>query len=262
MSIKSSVNQVELEKFSNISSSWWLEDGEFKMLHQINPIRLHYIIDKITKHFHIKNNTPQFPNLEILDIGCGGGLVSSNLSKLNNDLYSNAFTITGIDPLQDNIDVAVQQAQKENLSVNYIKSTIEELISANSKSYDVVLCLELMEHIDNHSDFVKNLTNLVKPNGMIIISTINRTLKAYIFAILMAEYVLGWVPKKTHDYNKFLKPSEINSMFSKNNIELKELKGLTYNLTNRIWQLSEDIEVNYFAYLIKTNSSMNLPNNI
>ncbi|WP_341751892.1 MULTISPECIES: bifunctional 2-polyprenyl-6-hydroxyphenol methylase/3-demethylubiquinol 3-O-methyltransferase UbiG [unclassified Candidatus Tisiphia] len=244
MSTKSSINQIELEKFSKISSGWWQEDGEFKILHQINPIRLGYIIDKIKDHFNIDDDVVLSSKLDILDVGCGGGLITSALCKLNG-------TVTGIDALQSNIDIAMKHAEEENLNIQYLKSTAEELVYSNSKQYDVVLCLEVMEHIDNPSDFVKNLANLVKPNGMIIISTINRTVKAYMLAILMAEYLLNWIPKKTHDHSKFLKPSEIYSMFSKNNIELKELKGLTYNIVNRSWQLSDDIEVNYFAYLTR-----------
>lgn len=244
MSIKSSVDQTELRKFSNIAGSWWQKDGEFKMLHQINPLRLSYITNKIKDHFTINDNISLLSNLEILDVGCGGGLISCELSRLE-------ANVTGIDAIQTNIDIATLHAQKENLQINYLKSTIEELVASTSKQYDVILCLEVMEHIDNPSYFAENLANLLKPNGMIIISTINRTVKAYILAILMAEYLLGWVPRKTHNHSKFLKPSDLHAIFSKNNLILTELKGLTYNLANRIWQLTEDIEVNYFAYLIK-----------
>ncbi|WP_375318882.1 bifunctional 2-polyprenyl-6-hydroxyphenol methylase/3-demethylubiquinol 3-O-methyltransferase UbiG [Candidatus Tisiphia endosymbiont of Oplodontha viridula] len=245
MSIKSSINQIELEKFSKISSQWWQEDGEFKILHQINPIRIGYILDKIKEHFNVQDDILPCSNLEIIDVGCGGGLITSPLCKLN-------AIVTGIDALQSNIDIATQYASSQNLNIQYLKSTVEELVSLNDlnkKQYDVVLCLEVIEHIDNPSDFVKNLASLVKPDGMIIISTINRTIKSYMLAILMAEYVLNWVSKNTHDHSKFLKPSEIYSMFNDNNIELKELKGLTYNIVNRRWQLSDDIDVNYFAYL-------------
>lgn len=247
MSTKSSINQVELEKFSKISNQWWQKDGEFKILHQINPIRIGYIVDKIKDHFDIQDDILPCSNLDILDVGCGGGLITSPLCKLNG-------IVTGIDALQSNIDIAMQYASAQDLNIQYFKSTVEELVYSddlNKKQYDVVLCLEVMEHLDNPSDFVKNLASLVKPDGMIIISTINRTVKAYMLAILMAEYVLSWIPKSTHDHSKFLKPSEIYSMFNNNNMEIKELKGLTYNIINGRWQLSDDIDVNYFAYLTK-----------
>ncbi|WP_341750704.1 bifunctional 2-polyprenyl-6-hydroxyphenol methylase/3-demethylubiquinol 3-O-methyltransferase UbiG [Candidatus Tisiphia endosymbiont of Sialis lutaria] len=249
MSTKSSINQIELEKFSKISNQWWQEDGEFKILHKINPIRIGYIVDKIKEHFNVQDDLLPCSNLEILDVGCGGGLITSPLCKLNG-------IVTGIDALQSNIDIAVQHASEQNLNIQYLKSTVEELVYSddlNKKQYkyDVVLCLEVIEHIDNPGDFIKNLASLVKPNGMIIISTINRTVKSYMLAILMAEYLLNWVPKNTHDHSKFLKPSEIYSMFNDNNIGLKELKGLTYNIVNGCWQLSDDIDVNYFAYLTK-----------
>lgn len=239
MSIESSVNKAELEKFRKISSQWWKDGGEFKMLHQINPIRFEYILEKMTNHFNISND-----KLSILDVGCGGGLITSRLCEFSNQ-------VTGIDAIQENIDVAVQYASEHNLDIIYHKSTIEEFVASSIKQYDVVLCLEVIEHVDNLSGFIKNLTSLVKPNGIVIISTINRTVKAYLLAIIMAEYVLNWVPKKTHDYSKFLKPSEISLMFKENNMELKELKGLTYNIANNSWELSNDIDVNYFAYLTK-----------
>ena len=249
MSTKSSINQIELEKFSKISSQWWQKDGELKILHQINPIRIGYIIDKIKEHFNVQDDILPCSNLKILDVGCGGGLITSPLCKLNG-------IVTGIDALQSNIDIAVHYASEQSLNIQYLKSTVEELVYSddlNKKQYkyDVVLCLEVIEHIDNPGDFIKNLASLVKPNGMIIISTINCTVKSYMLAILMAEYLLNWVPKNTHDHSKFLKPSEIYSMFNDNNIGLKELKGLTYNVVNGRWQLSDDIDVNYFAYLTK-----------
>ncbi|WP_375326884.1 bifunctional 2-polyprenyl-6-hydroxyphenol methylase/3-demethylubiquinol 3-O-methyltransferase UbiG [Candidatus Tisiphia endosymbiont of Nemotelus uliginosus] len=248
MSSKTSINKLELEKFEPLATEWWDNEGEFKILHQINPIRLSYIMDTIRSHFNI--NEAEYPDLKlnILDVGCGGGLVSAGLVQ-----YIKNVSITGIDALQSNIDIATIYAKEQNLSIKYLKSTVEELITDN-KQYEIVLCLEVIEHVDNIADFIQNLANLVKPNGMIIISTINRTLKAYMLAIIMAEYFLHWVTKGTHDYRKFLKPSEIYSMFYKNNIALKALKGLSYNLLNQEWQLSDNIEVNYFAYLTPLTS--------
>ncbi|MCC8369046.1 MAG: bifunctional 2-polyprenyl-6-hydroxyphenol methylase/3-demethylubiquinol 3-O-methyltransferase UbiG [Rickettsia endosymbiont of Oxypoda opaca] len=236
----SSIDKKELEKFAKISHEWWNEKGEFGVLHRINPIRLDYIIDKITSHYNIEKSTLSFSGLNILDIGCGGGLISVPLSKLG-------FNVTAIDALEGNINTANDYAKKNNLTINYLHSTIEEL--PDSKLYDVIICLEVVEHIDNVPAFMLNLTKLVKPGGMAIISTINRTKKAYLLAIIAAEYILNWVPKNTHDYSKFLKPSEIYEMLKPLDMEIKELKGLVFDIADNEWQLSDDIDVNYFAYL-------------
>lgn len=234
----SSIDKKELEKFEKISRNWWNEDGEFAILHRINPIRLDYIIEKIKLHYN------DISELEILDVGCGGGLISANLAL-------QGFNVTAIDALQSNIDTATYYAKENNINVNYLKSTIEELSS--EKQYDVVICLEVIEHVENASQFILNLANRIKPNGIAVISTINRTKKAYFLGIIAAEYILGWVPKNTHDYNKFLKPSEIYEMLINTNVEIEELKGLVYNLAKDEWHLSDDIDVNYFMYLKKNN---------
>lgn len=240
--MNSSINEIELEKFRKVSSKWWDLDGEFKILHQINPIRLLYITNKIKQHF----NCLDIADLHILDVGCGGGLIAQPLAELG-------AKVTGIDALQPNIDIARKQITKDNLKLNYQKSTAEELAAISVAAFDVVLCLEVIEHIDNPVDFIKNLSHLLKTGGMIIISTINRTIKARVLAIGVAEYLLAWVPKKTHDYNKFLKPSEINSMFNKSKMQLVDLQGLNFDLSSQSWLLSDDIDVNYFAYFKKSN---------
>jgi len=231
----SSIDKTELEKFEKISHNWWNKEGEFAILHRINPIRLDYIIEKIKSHYN------DISDLAILDVGCGGGLIATALAM-------QGFNVTAIDALQSNIDTAIDYATKNNIKVNYLKSTVEELES--DKQYDVVICLEVIEHVENVQEFLLNLVKHIKPGGMAIISTINRTKKAYLLGIVAAEYILGWVPKNTHDYSKFLKPSEIYEMLADANIELKELKGLTYNIAKDEWHLSDDIDVNYFMYLI------------
>jgi len=230
----SSIDKKELEKFEKISHSWWNKEGEFGILHRINPVRLDYIIEKIKSHYN------DISNLEILDIGCGGGLVATALAM-------QGFNVTAIDALQSNIETAVNYARENNIKVNYLKSTIEELES--EKQYDAVICLEVIEHIENVQQFILNLVDRIKLNGIAIISTVNRTKKAYLLGIIAAEYILGWVPKNTHDYNKFLKPSEIYEMLEDTNVEIEELKGLVYNMTKDEWHLSDDIDVNYFMCL-------------
>jgi 2-polyprenyl-6-hydroxyphenyl methylase/3-demethylubiquinone-9 3-methyltransferase len=240
----SSIDQKELKKFAKISSTWWNENGEFGILHQINPIRLDYIINKVTSHYNIKTKEEPhfFSNLHVLDVGCGGGLISTPLSKLG-------FKVTAIDALEDNIHTAKHHAQENNLNINYLKATIEEL--PENKLYDIITCLEVIEHVDNLPSFIHNIIKHLKPNGMIIISTINRSHKAYILSIIVAEYLLGLVPKGTHDYSKFIKPSEIYEIIKNSAVNIKELKGLVFDIRNNQWQLSDDIDVNYFMYLRK-----------
>jgi 2-polyprenyl-6-hydroxyphenyl methylase/3-demethylubiquinone-9 3-methyltransferase len=243
MTINSSIDQEELKKFSKISDQWWDLEGGFKILHEINPLRLKFISDKIKQHFNSQDSDKPLVDLNILDIGCGGGLITAPLYMLGGN-------VTGVDPSAENINVAKAYANKRDLKINYVNSTPEEL-SNQAGEFDVILCLEVIEHVVDPHYFIKSFANLLHPGGMLIISTINRTIKSYFLAILMAEYILNWVPKKTHDYNKFLKPSEINSILNNNQLSLRELTGLVFNLSNQNWQLSQDIDVNYFAYAIK-----------
>lgn len=237
----SSIDKNELEKFEKISHSWWNKDGEFGILHRINPIRLNYIIEKIKSHYN------DISKLEVLDIGCGGGLITTNLAM-------QGFNVTAIDALQSNIDTALIYATENNIKVNYLKSTIEEL--ENDKQYDVVICLEVVEHVENVQKFMLNLIEHIKPKGMAIISTINRTNKAYLLGVIAAEYILRWVPKNTHNYSKFIKPSEIYEMLGNTNVEIEEINGLVYNLATGEWYLSDDIDVNYLMYLRKNDKPL------
>lgn len=238
-----SINKEELKKFNKTAKQWWDENGEFKMLHKINPVRLEYLKNKITQHYAIetKDNTP-LNGLKILDVGCGGGLISMPLAQMGAD-------VTAIDANESNIKAAGDYAKDNKIDIQLQHITAEELLPKANQSFDVVVSLEVIEHVANPKDFIQNLTKLVKPGGMVVISTINRTLKSYVFAIVMAEYVLGWVPKKTHDHSKFIKPSELNKMINNTGFSLKELKGMTLDLPSTKWQLSVDIDVNYFAYI-------------
>lgn len=238
-----SINKEELKKFSKTAEQWWDKDGEFKMLHKINPVRLEYLKNKIIQHYAIetKDSTP-LNGLKILDIGCGGGLISMPLAQMGAD-------VTAIDANESNIKAAGDYAKDNQIDIQLQHITAEELLPKANQSFDVVVSLEVIEHVANPKDFIQNLTKLVKPGGMVVISTINRTLKSYVFAIVMAEYVLGWVPKKTHHHSKFIKPSELNKMINNTGFSLKELKGMTLDLPSTKWQLSVDIDVNYFAYI-------------
>ncbi len=230
------IDPQEVEKFSRIADEWWDPNGKFKPLHQINPTRILYIREHIEAHYNISDKSSPFKGLNVLDIGCGGGLVSVPFARLG-------ANITGIDASEKNIKVAKIFANKLGLDINYLHSTVEAL---KSKPFDVILALEILEHIADIAVFFKSIEQLLKNDGLLIISTINRTVGSYLKAIIGAEYILRWLPIGTHDFGKFLKPSEINTHLSCNNIKLLEMKGLSFSPINCQWNMSEDISVNYF----------------
>ena len=251
MNKESSVDQNEVNKFNKTSEEWWDKSGEFKILHQINPIRIQYINDKIAEHFNSIQNKEDdlqpLKNLNIIYVGCGGGLISVPICQLG-------AKVTAIDANSYNIKALSEYTKNNNLSINPINTTVEEYISNYpDQLYDVVLCLEVLEHVSNQSAFIQNLLKLLKPTGILILSTINRTIKSYAHAIIAAEYILKWVPTNTHDYSKFLKPSELYKILEVNNFHLKNLTGLKFDIITNSWYLSDDIDVNYFACIIKNS---------
>ncbi len=247
MSDKPSIDKSELAKFSKTDREWWDKEGDFKLLHEINPIRVEYIYRQISKHFFIADKAKlPLSKFKLIDVGCGGGLVSTQMGKLG-------AKVTGLDANKHNIEAASNFAKQNKLDIEYINRTIEEHVKFRKK-YDIVLCLEVIEHVVNPEEFIKNVSKLVASSGMLIFSTINRTAKSYALAIIMAEYVLGWVPKKTHDYSKFVKPSEFIRMLRDVQMHLVEFKGLSMSIIEQKWYLSDDIDVNYFAVLSKPNN--------
>lgn len=242
----SSIDEEELKKFSKTNHEWWDLNGEFKALHEINPIRINYIKSIILKHFQFPNSsTKPLKNIKLLDIGSGGGLVCK-------PMYELGANVTGIDANEHNTKAAVTYAREHNLDIKYINNTVENYIIQNNEKYDVILCLEVIEHVANPREFVQNISKLLKQNGVLIFSTINRTLKSFTQAIIIAEYILGWVPKNTHRYSKFIKPSELVSMLNNTDLTLSELKGLKLSLPSKIWELSDNIDINYFAVFKNT----------
>ncbi len=233
MTVKSSIDEHELSKFNKTAKEWWDLDGEFKLLHKINPLRMEYITAKI------KDAGLSLKDSKIIDVGSGGGLICSPLSRLGAD-------VTGIDANEYNTKAASEYAKDNDLNIKYLHKAVEDHVESKEQ-YDVVLCLEVIEHVVNQAEFVMNVAKLVAPGGILIFSTINRTAKSYALTIMMAEYVLGWVPRGTHDYSKFVKPSEFNNMLENSNVRLAELKGMSLSLASNQWYLSEDIDVNYFA---------------
>lgn len=230
---QSTIDNAEVSKFSKLAKEWWDPEGSFRTLHQINPIRLSYVKDKIVQHFGSFK-----PNLKIVDIGCGGGLISVPLSKLG-------AKVTAIDASLENIETAKFYVKDLGLKINFLCEAAE----AHQGKYDVILCLEIIEHVSSSEFFIESIKKLLKPGGMIIISTINRTPQAYLSAIIGAEYILNWVPRGTHEFNKFLKPSELSQILNKHDLQIKELKGLGLEIITQNWKLCDDIKVNYFAYI-------------
>ena len=231
------INQKEIQKFSKLADEWWDTNGKFKPLHLFNPIRLKYIVEKCTSHFKL-NGTKERPlfGLKILDIGCGGGLISEPLSRLGADL-------TGIDASFKNIEIAKIHAKKNGLKIKYLNTSPEK--QQINEKFDVILNLEVVEHVANLDLFFRSTTNLLKKNGIMFVATINRTFESYVKAIVGAEYVLRWLPIGTHDWQKFLKPQEIEEKLLKINLKKINLDGIKYNILSNDWKMSKDYSVNY-----------------
>ena len=231
------INKAEIQKFSNLADEWWDEKGKFKPLHLFNPIRIEYITQKIKQHFHLKNSKSNFlEGLKILDIGCGGGLISEPMARLGG-------SVTGIDASSKNVKVAELHSKKNNLRINYLNKSPEQLKYENK--FDIILNLEVIEHVEDVDLYLNSCANLVKKNGLMFTATLNRSLTSYLKAIIGAEYILRWLPIGTHDWNKFLKPEELEKKLLSKNFKTVDVKGLNFNpLTNR-WRQSDNLSVNY-----------------
>ena len=237
------VDKKEIDKFSKLAKDWWNPYGKFKPLHLLNPTRIKFIKEKLISHYkHDPKNERPLEKLKILDIGCGGGLLCEPLNRLGAD-------ITGIDASSNNIEVAKLHAKEMNLNINYIKSSPEKLNLKNE--FDVILNMEIVEHVSDINLFIKNCNKLIKKNGIMFVSTINKNLKSYIFAILGAEYIMRWLPIGTHDWNKFLSPEELENIAIKNNFSSSEMVGVKYNLLSQAWNISKDTSVNYISTFLK-----------
>ena len=228
-----SVDENEIAKFSAMADEWWDLNGKFKPLHKFNPVRISYIRDNVLSHF----NKEDFKGLNILDIGCGGGLLSEPMARLGAD-------VTSIDASQKNIKIASLHSKQSELKIDYQCTSAEEL-AKKAKKFDVVLNMEVIEHVADVESFMQACCHLVKPGGLMFIATINRTIKSYALAIVGAEYVLRWLPKGTHDWNKFLKPSQVEEHIRNNGMGLQKLQGVSYNPLLDKWSLSSDVDVNY-----------------
>tara|TARA_B100001564_G_C20490151_1_gene601255 strand:- start:203 stop:883 length:681 start_codon:yes stop_codon:yes gene_type:complete len=221
-----------------MAEEWWNPTGKFKPLHKFNPIRIKYIKNNLINDFALKNKKKPLDGLKILDIGCGGGLLSEPLARLG-------AKVTGIDPIKRNIEIAKLHLKKSKLDIKYYNFSPEKFIS-NGK-YDVILNMEIVEHVDNVNFFINQSTKFLKTSGIMFIATLNQTLKSYIFAILGAEYILRWLPIGTHDWQKFVKPDELIKICKKNSLSLKNIDGISFNPIIDKWNVSSDKSVNYIA---------------
>ena len=237
-----SINKKEIEKFSKMAAEWWDPSGKFKPLHKFNPIRIQYIKENIISNFKLKIKKKPLDKINILDIGCGGGLLSEPMTRLG-------ANVTGIDASSKNINIAKLHAKKNKLKINYICSPPEKL--KIKKKFDVILNMEIVEHVEDINFFINSCSKLLKKNGLMFIATLNKTLKSYMFAIIGAEYVLRWLPIGTHDWEKFVKPEDLKKILIKNNLKLEKLDGMNFNIIKDEWSVSSDTSINYIAKSIK-----------
>ena len=237
-----SINKKEIDKFSKIADEWWDPEGKFKPLHKFNPTRIKYIKENIINNFKLKNKSKPLSGIKILDIGCGGGLLSEPMSRMG-------ANVTGIDASDKNIKIAKLHSKKNKLKINYLCSSPEKL--KITKKFDVILNMEIVEHVEDIDFFLKSCSKLLKKNGLMFVATINKTLKSYIFAIVGAEYVLRWLPIGTHEWEKFVKPEDLKKILMKYDLSLNKLEGMNFNIIKDEWSISRDLSVNYIGKFIK-----------
>ncbi|GJE45551.1 bifunctional 2-polyprenyl-6-hydroxyphenol methylase/3-demethylubiquinol 3-O-methyltransferase UbiG [Methylobacterium soli] len=234
----SSIDRDEVARFDNLAATWWDERGPMRVLHRFNPVRLAYIRDAACRHFGRDPNAPfALDGLRIVDVGCGGGVLSEPLARLG-------ATVTGLDPAPTNIRVARAHAEAEGVSVDYRAETIEAVVDRGER-FDIVLAMEVVEHVTDMPAFVRRAAEGVSPGGMMFAATINRTLRSFALAIVGAEYVLGWLPKGTHDWEKFVTPAELARAIESGGLKLTDTTGVAYNPLGDSWRISRDVAVNY-----------------
>jgi len=239
---QTTVDPAEIERFSRIAEEWWDPAGKFAPLHQLNPVRIGYIRDRAAAHWQrdALSGSP-LDGLDLLDIGCGGGLLSEPMARLG-------AAVTGIDAAERNIATASLHAEGQDLAIDY-RATTAESLAETGKKYDIVLALEIVEHVADVELFLRTCGDLVKPGGLLFLSTLNRTAKSWALAIAGAEYVLRWLPRGTHEWKKFLKPSEVVRGLRGGAIDAQEIVGVVYSPLSRAWSLNKaDLDVNYILY--------------
>jgi len=241
---ENTVDPAEIARFSDLADAWWDPEGDFRPLHRFNPARLGYIRDRICEHFERdKRSLKPLEGLTVLDVGCGGGLVTEPIARMG-------ATASAIDASERNIGVASLHAKQGGLDIDY-RIAAAETVAAEKKQFDIVLALEIIEHVADVDLFMASCVALTKPGGLLIVATLNRTAKAYALAIVGAEYVLRWMPRGTHQWNKFVKPSELAQALTGNDAEIIDMTGVTYNALKDDWRLSKDVAVNYMLCATK-----------
>lgn len=228
------VDQAEINKFSALAHQWWCEDGEFRTLHQINPLRMQFI----------EECASDLAQLNIADIGCGGGILTEALAKKN-------ATVTGLDLAEASLSVAKLHLLESNLSIRYLKDSVENSAQDEPQSFDIVTCMEMLEHVPDPESVIRSCAELCKPGGWVFFSTLNRNLKSFALSIVMAEYVMGLIPKGTHEYNKYIKPLELINAASKYGLKVTKIKGVHYNPLTKNLSLGGNADVNYIAAFTK-----------
>ncbi len=243
-----SIDPDEVAKFTAMAAEWWDPKGKFRPLHKFNPVRLGFIRDTIEAHFGLSPSARRpFDGLRVLDIGCGGGLVSEPMTRLG-------AAVTAVDASEANIKTAMTHAEQGGLDIDFRAGTVEALIEADEAPFDVVLNLEVVEHVADPAQFLKDCASLVKPGGLMIVATLNRTAKAFALAIVGAEYVLGWLPRGTHEFEKFLRPDEIERPMSAAGLTVQPPQGVSFNPITDQWRLSDDTKVNYLMVAARPNA--------
>ena len=241
--MSTTINKEEIQKFSRLADEWWDVNGKFKPLHMFNPIRIEYITEKIKIHFKLKKDKSNYlEGLNVLDIGCGGGLISEPIARLG-------ANVTGIDASEKNINIAKLHSKKNGLKINYLNASPENL--EYKEKFDIILNLEIVEHVDNVNLYIKSCYKLLKKNGLMFTATLNRSFISYIKAIIGAEYILRWLPIGTHDWNKFIKPEELEKYLSDEKFSTLDIKGLKFNPFLKKWKKTNDLSVNYIINSLK-----------
>lgn len=242
--VSGTVDASEVARFEKIARTWWDASGPMGVLHKFNPVRLQVIRDEAAKHFNRDIGTGKpLDGLSLLDIGCGGGLLCEPLTRLG-------AKVTGIDPAPTNVEVAKLHAGQTGLAIDYRQATVEELV-ARGERFDIVLSMEVVEHVADVPAFVKACCDAVKPNGLLVMATLNRTLKSFALAIVGAEYILRWLPRGTHSWDKFITPSELEKEISKHGLRIDYRGGVIFNPLMNQWKLSRDMDVNYMLSAVK-----------
>ncbi len=237
------INKKEIEKFTKIAEEWWDPEGKFKPLHKFNPIRILYIKESIINIFKLKQKRKPLEKIKILDVGCGGGLLSEPMRRLGAE-------VVGIDASDKNIKIAKSHAKKSNLDIKYLCASPETLKTVTK--FDVILNMEIIEHVKDIEFFLKSCSRLLKKNGIMFVATLNKTLKSYLFAIVGAEYILRWLPIGTHEWEKFVNPDDLVNILEKYDLKLDSLDGMKFNLIKDEWRLSSDKSINYIGRFIKS----------